>query len=338
MVPRAAVLPLGRRLPCLLAGAVLAAGCRLLPGPAGGDSLRASLIAAVRARLSAESQGFEAGDPAEAASLSKGQAATVDRFAAAGIHGQRAGGDTSDYGFDILGISVYPLDGGTRAFVGFIKGRTNDTGDVFSQVELYQRGRGRGPWKALETASLAANLDPPALQLDAHGDGHLLSARQMRAMKADPAAIAQRYAAFATAGEGSGKPEPGDFQTGPFTTGEVRSEAGLLESITGNGTADLGWAAGTGGEAVALRSGALVFAHVTQTTEEQRGRSGPTQSFFVQDGQRMNWGGLLAPGDYSSLRIVDSATLVVAVPRQGLPDVIAESDVVTSCTGIPLAG
>jgi hypothetical protein len=88
-------------------------------------------------------------------------------------------------------------------------------------------------------------------------------------------------------GETSGKPEPGAFQAGPLTTSEVRSVAGPLESITGNGAANLGWAGGTGGEAVALRSGALVFSHVTEATGEQRGRSGATQSFFVQDGQRL---------------------------------------------------
>ncbi|MGH2717758.1 MAG: hypothetical protein ACRDJU_04160, partial [Actinomycetota bacterium] len=150
---------------------------------------------------------------------------------------------------------------------------------------------------------------------------------------AAPDSLAQRFTSYVMAGQSSGTPQPNEFRIGPFTSGEVRSESAELESIAASGSEQLQWAPGTGGEGVALRGGTLVFAHVSETTTEHRGQVGSTQSYFVQDNQRMNWGGLLAPGDYSSLVIVGTYTFAFVVPRHGLPDAIAESDTTTVCAG-----
>ncbi|MDQ6614123.1 MAG: hypothetical protein M3083_05095 [Actinomycetota bacterium] len=71
-------------------------------------------MAAARARLSAASSGQAAGDPATAASLSTGDAATIDGAYAKRLAHQISAGDTTDYAFDTLSVTAYPLDGSGR--------------------------------------------------------------------------------------------------------------------------------------------------------------------------------------------------------------------------------
>ena len=71
---------------------------------------------------------------------------------------------------------------------------------------------------------------------------------------------------------------------------------------------------------IRLAHGVLVFAYATEIERLRRDTNVNGKSYFVvQDPKRLNYGGLLAPGEYSSLDMSWDLTLAVVVPNTPRP-------------------
>ncbi len=295
---------------------------------------QADLVAAVKARLTAESSGFASGNPAMAASLSTGDAATTDQTDATSIAGQISSGDTTDYAFDILNVEAYPLDWGNNDFIAFETVRAHSDGSISRAVELYHRNTPADRWKATVQASFNANIDLPQLKLNDKG-AHLLTAADMPSALSQPSAVASRYATAMNDGIGSGTLDAGSFVSSYATTGAVRSEANFISQYSSIGAGSAKWTALPDGEAVALANGDMVFASVDETETIQAKVEGTLRYFTTQDARRLEFGGLLAPGNYTHISQTFLVNLVVVVNRPGPPDVVAYGNTQIAIAGVP---
>lgn len=290
------------------------------------------LVAAVKAYLAAESTGFASGNPALAASLSSGDAATEDQAEATALHSQMERGDPTNYAFTVVAVTAYPIDGGATNFISEDTTRDDADGGVGRYLDLFQRPGPSGTWRAFAGVGLNANIDPPTLRLTA-GDAHLLTAAEAQAVGADPQAIANRYVSAMNAGADTGQLDSGAFAPSASTTGVVDSELAFKEIYDIDGSATLTWTARPGGDAVQLANGVLVFCSAQEVKTINRATYGNTKYFVTQDAQERSWGGLLAPGNYASITETMLVSLAVVVPRSGLPDVIGMDESNTSVTG-----
>ncbi|MDQ3570381.1 MAG: hypothetical protein M3396_07110 [Actinomycetota bacterium] len=293
----------------------------------------ADLVGAVQQRLSALASAYTMGNPDAAASLSTGDQALMDQASARGFQGQRAAGDTTDHGFEVVRVQAYPLDGGATDFVAYAKTRSLSDAAVHNLVELYHRDNASAPWKTTARVNLADNIDLPQLKLDGNGNAHLLDAEEMRALNAAPADVAARYAGAMNNGGPSGKLPSGSFTPGQYTTGEIQAIGSFLNRFREHGSAEQRWEPRPGGQAVALTAGTLVFARLQQTRAVQHEGEGDKAFFVTQDRRRLAFGGLLAPGDYDDLSWTSMAVIAVVLPQQGLPDVVGRAQVNTALTG-----
>jgi len=298
------------------------------------EGSQATLVAAADARITAESNGFTAGNATVASSLSTGELAMADQTAARGIAGQIANGDTTNYGLDILHVDAYPLDGGTTDFIAYETVRSHADGSVSRAVELYHRDTAASPWKATTEAWFNDNIDLPQLALGRTG-GHLLTAAQMQSDQAEPSLLAARYASAMDDGTTTGQLDAGSFAPSEATTGVINSDESHVSAYANIGTASVQWTTEPGGEAVALTDGELVFATVEKTESYQGKVQGNLRYFVNQDPKRLNYGGLLAPGNYTAISQSYLVTIAVVVTGQGAPDVVAMNSTLTSITGTP---
>jgi hypothetical protein len=289
------------------------------------------LIAAARARLSAESAGRAAGDPTLASSLSAGDAAMADQAEARRIGNQIQAGDATDYGFETLNVVAYPLDRGNTDFFAIESGRAHSGGDVFREMELYHRDGQTNSWKATERAYINANIDLPPLKIDATGTAHLLTATESPPDQISD--IANRYASTMNDGAASGKLKAGSFAPGPATTGMVQSATVFLAKASSHGFGSIHWAPRPGGQAVALTNGSLIFVSVQESQDLHQFTVGTATYFYSQDSKRLTYGGLLAPGNYSDISQVFTVSIAVVVAPPGL-DVVAYESTLTATTGI----
>lgn len=317
---------------CRAVVAMCLAAClaALLAGCSKGAATFPGLDAAARAHLAALSSGWGRGDPAAAASLSAGPVAARDTALAQAYAAQEGSGDATDYAFDILSVNAHPLDGGGSDFIAYEQVRFDSSGAISNLVELYHRASPLMPWKAYDGAYFADNIVLPALKLDSHGDGHLLSPSQAASANAAPATVAARYAN--AVGAVSGSLPAGSFSAGEFTSGEVNNTNAFVSEYSGHGVASIQWVPQPGGEAVALVGGVLSFGELQQT-EAIYNNAGATNYFDTQDQKRIAFGGLLAPGNYHTLTLVSSATIAVVVTPTGLPNVVARDVEVISAQG-----
>ena len=322
MRPRSGFL---RRAAALVCVAGLLAGCSKR-----GSATFPQLDAAARAHLVALSAGWAAGNPALATSLSTGVLAQRDSAAAQALGAQKQAGDITDYTFDVLSITAHPLDGGASDFIAYEQIQSNDTGAISNLVELYHRSGPSAPWKAYDRAYFADNIVLPVLQLDHHGSGHLLSASQATAAKAQPYSLANQYSEAVSAI--SGRLPAGSFLPGVYTTGEINDAAVYVSQATAHGVGSRQWLPEPGGEAVALANGVLSFGALRQTDAIYQ-NSGTLDYFYVQDPKRITQSGLLAPGDYSQLTFVSLVTIAVVVTPTGLPNVVGRDEETISAQG-----
>jgi hypothetical protein len=198
-----------------------------------------ALEQAARSRLVALSDGESAGDPAKAASLSTGEAAVQADASARDTAGEIAAGAPTPFGFDVVSVDAHPLDGGATDFVAFEKVRSRASGGFSNLVELYHRDGPTSPWKAAYAAWLEDNIDPPALALDAHGNGHLVDD--------NPGDMATRYAAAVTVMSPTGQLPAGSFEPGAYTLGEVVSASEAMSGDLPHGHRSRQWAGRPGG-------------------------------------------------------------------------------------------
>jgi hypothetical protein len=287
------------------------------------------LDAAARAHLVALSEGWSAGSPALASSLSTGQVAIRDAAAAESLGAEEAAGDPTDFAFDIVSLFSHPLNGGGSDFIAYEKLRFHSSGTDSNMVELYHRDSPTAPWKAAYRAYFADNIDLPVLRLDRSGGGQLLTASELTAQKAQPTDLAGRYAE-AVAVSGSGRAA---FLPGQYTSGEVTDARNLISVYSDHGTVSRQWQPRPGGVAVALTAGVLVFANLQRVQVIEQYSIGTLHYFTVQDPRRVEFGGLLAPGHYSDLHATSSVTIAVVVTAGGTPDVVGRDSQVTSIDG-----
>ena len=121
-----------------------------------------------------------------------------------------------------------------------------------------------------------------------------------------------------------------DVFAGEYTSGEVTYAADYLSSFSNHGSASLRWDGRPGGTAVALIDGVLVFATLQRDQSLHRLAEGTTMYFVTQDPKRVNFSGLIPPGQYSALTFVSSATIAVVVKPEALLDVVGRDDEVIS--------
>lgn len=330
---------LGRAAPAIVSLLILSAACSSKsedshPWSSSVNSISSAkrhpeLVAAAQQRLTARSNGFQAGDPTTASSLSSGNAAAADQAQALANKGLKDAGDTTLYGFDTLSVYAYPLDGGDTDFIAYEKLRNHSDASVYNRVELYHRENASAAWKATAQARFADNIDLPPLKLDDKGNAHLLTAEEMTSQNAQPSEIAGKYAAAMTSGATTGKLPDNTFVPGQYTTGQVNDAAVYLAQVKGTGAGEVEWDARGGQQGVALASGVLTFSFL----ERVRTFRSTGEIFAVQDPQRRSFGGLLAAGNYLQISETYLITIASAVPKDGLPDVVGLETVATAVTG-----
>jgi hypothetical protein len=281
-----------------------------------------ALDAVARARLTALSLALTQGDPQAAAASGAGDVAVRDAAGARAAAAQKSAGNTTDVGFDVLSLASHPLDGGNTDFITFEKVRLRASGEANNSVEIYHRDSEATPWKATYEATFANNIDLPSLRLDARGNGHLLSAKEMAAQHALPEDLMKQYAAGF-----------GTFAPGEFTSGEATYEANWLSSVDDHGAGLIRWDPQPGGVAVALADGALVFGSLQRNQSLHKFALGTTSYFVVQDPKRVNYSGILDPGHYTDLAFRSLVTLAVEVRAAGPPDVVGREEVVVAAQG-----
>ncbi|MGH9127101.1 MAG: hypothetical protein ACRDZ8_20615 [Acidimicrobiales bacterium] len=289
------------------------------------------LVAAVKAYLAAESMGFASGNPALAASLASGDAATENQVAAAALQSQMEHGDPTNYAYSVVAVTAFPLDGGATNFISEDTTRDDSDGGIGRYLDLFQRPGPSGTWRVFAGVGLNANIDAPTLRLTA-GGAHLLTAAEAQAVGADPQAIASRYVSAMNAGVDTGQLESGTFAPSASTTGVVDSELTFKEIYDLDGSGTLTWTARPGGDDVQLANGVLVFCSAQEVKTINRATYGNTNYFVTQDAQERSFGGLLAPGNYASITETMLVSLAVVVPRSGLPDVVGMDESTTSVT------
>jgi hypothetical protein len=294
------------------------------------DNTHPDLVAAARARLGAESAGRAGGDPTLASSLSGGDAGAADQADARSLGNQIRAGDATDYGFDVLGVTAYPLGRGGTDFIAFEVGRTRSGGGIFREVELYHRDTPSGSWKALERAYFNANIDLPQLKIDAGGYAHLLTAAEIPSGQISD--VAGRYASVMNDGAVSGRLSPGSFAPSQSTTGVIQSTTAFLSTASSHGAGSVRWTPRPAGQAVALTNGTLVFASVQESQSRHQFAVGSATYFYTQDSKRLSFGGLLAPGNYSGITQTFTVCIGVVV-AQGL-DVVAFESTLTDTRGV----
>lgn len=286
------------------------------------------LDAAARTHLTTASSGLASGNAQLAESRSAGEVAIRDDAAARAAGAREAAGNTTDAGFDVLSVASHPLDGGRADFIAFEKIRFRSSGAAANLVEVYHRDGQSAVWKAAYRVVLAANIDLPAIDVDAHGFGHILPAADLQARHALPEELAARYGAAVSA-KTSRLPD-GTFAAGEFTSGEVTEAANFFSSVSDHGAGSLQWEGRPGGIAVALTDGVIVFATLQREQSVHKFADGTTRYFVVQDPKRVNYSGLIAPGQYSGLTLVSSVTVAVVVRPDTLPDVVGrDGDVIS---------
>lgn len=291
-----------------------------------------ALVAAVRARLAAESAGFASGNPALAASLTSGDTATEDQIGATALHNVIERGDPTNYAFAVVDVTAYPLDGGATDFIAEETTRDDAGGGIGRYLELFHRSGPADQWRAFTSVGLNANIDPPPLKL-AGGDAHLLSAAAQQAAGAEPQAIASRYVSAMNAGADTGQLPSGTFAPSSSTTGVVGSELTFTDDFDTDGTGTITWTTRPGGEALRLTDGVLVFCSAQEVKTIRRAAYGDTRYFVTQDPEERAWGGLLTPGNYADITETMLVTLAVVVPTSGLPDVVGMNESEISVTG-----
>jgi hypothetical protein len=266
-----------------------------------------------------------------ASSLSGGNAATADQADARSLGNQIRAGDGTDYGFDTLAVTAYPLGRGGTDFIAFESGRAHSGGGIFREVELYHRDTPADSWKALERAYFNANIDLPQPKIDAGGYGRLLTAAEIPSGQISD--VANRYASEMNDGAVSGKLRPGSFAPSAVTTGMVQSTAAFLTMASSHGRGSVHWAPRPGGQAVALTNGTLLFASVQESQSRHQFVGGTANYFYTQDSKRLSFGGLLAPGNYSDITQTFMVCIAVVVAPQGL-DVVAVDSALTDTSGV----
>lgn len=287
----------------------------------------ADLDAAARGHLTTLSSGRVGGNAALAASLSAGEVAIRDDAGARAAQAQEAAGNTTDFGFDVISVASHPLDGGTADFIAFEKIRFRSDGVAANLIEIYHRDDRAALWKSVFRCVLAANIDLPTLQVDAHGSGHVLAIADLQARHATPDELGARYAAAVSA---KSRLPDGTFAAGEFTSGEVTYATNFLSSVSDHGSGSLRWENRPGGTAVALTDGVLVFATLQREQSLHKFADGATRYFVVQDPKRVNYSGLIPPGQYSGLTLVSSVTVAIVVRPTALPDAVGRDGEVTS--------
>jgi hypothetical protein len=281
-----------------------------------------ALDAIVKARLTALSSALLAGDPQAAVASSAGDVAVRDAASANAAAARKSAGNTTDVGFDVISLASHPLDGGATDFITYEKLRLHESGAATNSVEIYHRDSDSTPWKAAYGAIFASNIDLPAIRLDAHGSGHLLSASEMLSQHAIPDDLMKQYAAGF-----------GTFAPGEFTSGEATYERNWLSSVDDHGAGLVQWDPQHGGVAVALADGALVFGALQRNQSLHKFALGTTSYFVVQDPKRVNYSAILDPGHYTDLAFRSSVSLAVVVTAGGSPDVVGREEEVVAAQG-----